>query len=62
MGEKKDIYIGTAQAAKDVGFTSRTIERYIKTGKLKAKVLGRRYLILESDWKEFKARNIKDVA
>lgn len=55
-------YIGTAKAAEEIGFTSRTIERYIKAGKLKAKKLGRRYLILESDWNEFKARNIKDAA
>ena len=55
-------FIGTAKAGKEWGVSSRTIERYIKAGRLKAKKFGQRYKILISDWEEFKARNLKDVA
>ena len=58
MGE----FIGTARAAKEWGVSPRSIERYIKTGRLKAKKFGQRYKILLSDWEEFKARNLKEVA
>jgi len=55
--------ISTAIAAKEWGCTARTIERYIKTGKLKAKVdRFRRYKILRSDWETFKAKNLTEVA
>jgi excisionase family DNA binding protein len=55
-------YIGTKQAAKEWGSTSRTIERYIKAGRLKAKFDGYRYKILRTDWETFKARHLTDVA
>ena len=55
-------YIGTARAAKEWDVSARSIERYIKAGRLKAKKFGQRYKILLSDWEEFKVRNLKDVA
>lgn len=56
--------LSTGQCAKEWGVTPRTIERYIKSGKLKAKqdLASNRFKILRSDWEEFKARNLKDVA
>ena len=56
--------ISTGTAAKEWGCSARTIERYIKAGKLKAKkdLASNRFKILRSEWETFKARNLKDVA
>jgi len=58
----KDEYIGTAIAAKELGYTPKTIERYIKAGKIRAKRHGRHYKILRSDWETYKKRTLKDIA
>lgn len=62
MLKLKGDFISTGQAAKEWGCTARTIERYIKAGRLPAVVAGRRYKILRSDWDTFKARQVHDVA
>ena len=54
--------ITTKTAAAEWGCTRRTIERYIKSGKLKAFTDGHRYKILRTDWDTFKARHLVNVA
>jgi excisionase family DNA binding protein len=57
-----DELMTTVKAAQEWGCSRRTIERFIKSGKLKAKRAGRYYKIFRSDWETFKARQLVDVA
>lgn len=60
--DKKKSWISSKTAAEDMDLAVRTIQEWCKSGKIKAKKLGKDWRILVADWEEFKARILKDAA
>lgn len=47
-----EVYLDAVEAARRIGVSDETIRRWIRLGKLQARRLGIKYLILERDVKE----------
>lgn len=54
-------FVTTNVAAKEMCVARRTIQDWIKEGKVKAYRYGRLYLLNRKDWEEFKARKVVAV-
>jgi len=61
--KKKNViaeYISTGTAGAEIGYTAKTIERWIKSGRIEAKRIGRYYRIHRPYWENFKAKHLID--
>lgn len=54
-------FVTTRVAAKEMCVAMRTIQDWIKEGKLKANRYGRMYFLNRKEWEEFKARKVVAV-
>lgn len=59
MSAKNIKFITTKHVCEELHKSKRTVQNWIKLGKLKAEKFGRDYLITESDYQEFKSRHFK---
>lgn len=59
---KREIYITTKEISAELHKSLRTIQAWIKLGKLPAEKLGGTYLIRENDYQEFKSRFIQKAS
>lgn len=62
MSKKIAEFVTTEMMSKETGLELRTIQKYCKTGLIKARRFRRLYFVERLEWEEWKARNIKAVS